>query len=128
MLKQLTWIWEKYLDTHFVKAFLRSLLELYCTLVVLLETRPCTKLTLNIDTTQLLQQKSHDKNLGLSLEVTLGVGRKSKLHVYSYISIGSSNNYKIDAKCRYYDKNNHYEIECCTKEKDKKTIKLRKLF
>jgi transposase InsO family protein len=128
MAEQLSSIGERISDTHFVMALLGSLPESYRTLVVSLGTRPPSELTLTMVTAQLLQQESHDKNMGSTSEAALAVGRKSKPHVHSYNSTGSSNDYKKDAKCRYCGKKGHYERECRTKEKDRKSGKLRKTF
>ena len=126
MAEQLSSIGEKVSDTHFVMALLGSLLESYRTLVVTLGTRPPAELTLQMVTAQLLQQESHDKNVGSTSEAALAVVRKSKPNSHTHTHAGSSHDHKKDAKCRYCGKKGHYERECRTKEKDRKSGKLKK--
>lgn len=103
MVEQLSSIGEKVLNIHFVMALFRSLLELYGSLVVSLGTRPPIELALTMDVAQLLNEESHDNRR-------------------------SSNDYKKNAKFSFCSKKGDYKRECWTKEKNKKSKKLRKTF
>ena len=128
MADQLSSIGEKVSDINFVMALLGSLPESYRTLVVTLGTWTPAQLTLQVVTAQLLQHESHDKNVGSTSEAALAAGNKSKPHSHIHNDAGNSHDHKKNAKCRYCGKKGHYERECRTKEKDKKSGKLKKPF
>lgn len=109
IIDQLFSIEKKNLDLYFITTLLESLPKSYCTLVVLLETQPPIELILSIVTTQLLQQRSYNKNVESTFKAVLVLEKKSKSHFHIYTHVGSLHDYKKDAKYRYCSKKDYYK-------------------